>query len=1032
MPGKARTAGRVVTYRPSPFLCQRTTLVIKHGELGSTAPSKAVWPPQENIKGLHKSEPRTFSTLFCSSDLKRISTNWEKKSPTQLWIPPGHAGDGSIQKGRDGERRKEGMESPENEGMKSPESEGRESPENEGMESPESKGTESSESEGTESPENEGTESPENEGMESPESEGTESPESEGTESPESEGMEHLEASQAAGGMLRCPKADTGGVRLMLLSSHHQSIFCGSRTYNRMWRDAQKDLDILLQREKNEFLQPEKDRVEVFDMLATSYIKYLQILRNLEEAHYQLVNQQKQALIRQVLDGVIGRILEIKREMVNLEHSEFHYFIDLLIYLELLPQDLEIPIPRYFIKENLETLQQREKMLDEILLNTGLQTQTPVRAMTVEEAVKAIQIAERARQGRCRMAYMRKIYLKMERRLAKRQGQMGPNPNDAAVSIQKAWRGYSQRKKTQKMREEEMIFLGMSSPSHLPAKSISQMYIKETDALQKKVREIREEVFNKDKLRETEGIYIKETLQHQISQWLIECRHLTGRFPDYPTKKKGGSIALLSEKTPEQIAAELEEKKKMELQEKAKKGEKGKEAEKEKMKGKKPEKKVKKEEEEGWKMAPSNFLSILEEEIRQYKAIWQNRDERWDFIQDHPEVFEDEEREKVEEEIRVQVDELMEEKVKNLKLAVDGEKSSKQKKGGKSQKKEKILRTKISKSEEDPTPDRAIDSLYRELVEEGLLIKAKKVNLSDYIGECNLAGTSLHRGDLEPASSLAGVRQLIGLYGILPLGSQVVHEKGPLVKALLLAGPTGVGKKMLVHAICTETGANLFNLSASNIAGKYPEASDLQLMLHKVLKVAKQLQPSVVWIGETEQIFSKAAGDEEMSPKRLEKILPEFLKALKAKDRVLLVGTTNRPFSANLKPLCRVYQKIILIPRPDYRSRYVLWKHIIWQHGGEITDSLDLSALTKVSDGFTQGDIIQAVQTVLSELRLLQMKRKPLRASEFIGPLAKQDPVYREEDDAFQAWYAKTPLIKARMKALAKSKKGEKGKKPRK
>lgn len=59
-----------------------------------------------------------------------------------------------------------------------------------------------------------------------------------------------------------------------------------------------------------------------------------------------------------------------------------------------------------------------------------------------------------------------------------------------------------------------------------------------------------------------------------------------------------------------------------------------------------------------------------------------------------------------------------------------------------------------------------------------------------------------------------------------------------------------------------------------------------------------------------------------MNPKRLEKILPKFLKALKAQDRVLLVGTTSRPFDANLKPFCKVYQKIILIPRPDYASRF--------------------------------------------------------------------------------------------------------------
>ncbi|NXJ42449.1 DRC11 protein, partial [Ciconia maguari] len=778
-------------------------------------------------------------------------------------------------------------------------------------------------------------------------------------------------------------------------------------TYNKMWTDAQKDLDIQLRREREEFLQPEKDRVKVFNMLATSYIKYMQIFRKLEMAHDQLVHQQKRTVIRQVLDGVIGRILEMKKEMVELENSEFHYIDNILEDLKLLPEDIEVPIPRYFIKEKLEVLQQREKILDQILLNAGLQTQKPLKAMTFEEAIKIIQVAERARQGRCRAAFMKQIYLEEKKdRQTKLQVQMGPHPDDAATCIQKVWHGYIQRKKTEKMREEEMIFLGMSlPPHHLKATSISQMRTGQTNALQGEVQERHEEVFVKDKLRETEGLNIKETLQDQISQCFMECRHIIGKFPDYPTEEAGGSMAILSQKTPEQVAAELAAKEEMALQKKAQKGKKEKE-EKEKAKGKKPQKTGKKEEEEGWKMAPSNFLSIMEEGNSQYKAVWQNRDEGWDFLQDHDlELIKEEKREEVEEEIRVQVDELMQQKLENLKLAVDGEKSDKQKRRRSEKVRQQVRRIQVMS-----LVHRTIDSLYRELVEEGLLIKAKTVNLSDYIGEYSYLGTALRQVDVEPMPSLADVRQLIALYGILPLGSQTVHEKAPLVKALLLAGPTGVGKKMLVHAICTETGANLFNLSASNIAGKYPGKSGLQMMLHMVLKVAKQLQPSVVWIGDTEKIFSKTVpkAEEEMNPKRLEKILPKFLKALKAQDRVLLVGTTNRPFDANVKPFCKVYQKIILIPRPDYASRFgkyfnqVLWKHIILQNGGAITNLLNISCLAKVSDGFTQGHIVQAVQAVLSELRLLQMTRKPLRTAEFMTSLARQDPVYKEEEETFK------------------------------
>ncbi|XP_027561258.1 dynein regulatory complex protein 11 isoform X2 [Neopelma chrysocephalum] len=767
-------------------------------------------------------------------------------------------------------------------------------------------------------------------------------------------------------------------------------------TYCKMWADAQKDLDILLQKEREDFLQPETNLGKVSKMLATSYIQYMEIFRSLAAAYDHLIHQQKRAAIRPVLDGVMGRILEIKMEMVKLDNSECQHLDDLLMELSRPLEDIEIPIPKYFIEENLEVLQQREKTLDEILLNAGLQEQKPAEAMTLAEAIKLIQVAERARQGRSRAVFMRKIYLE-EKRTTKQEEQTGRSPDDAATCIQKVWRGYAQRKRTEKMREEEMIFLGITLPPHLEATSSFQKCAGKVKALQGDVQERQDEASFKEKLRETEGPHIQETLQDQISQCFTECRHITGRFPDYPPEKAGGSKAIFSEKTPEQV------------------------------------------EDEGWKMGPSNFLSTLEEGSSQFKVFWQNRDNESDFLQDHdPELIKEGKREEVEEEIRVQVAELMEEKLRNLKLHVDGEKAGTQKKGGKGEKAGKASgKKKIPEMERDLTPDRTIDSLYQELAEGGLLVKAQAVNLSDYIGSYDCVRSSLRGTGAQPLPSAPDVRQLVALYGILPLGSQMVHENAPLVKSMLLAGPAGVGKKMLVHAICTETGANLFNLTPSNIAGKYPGREGLLMMLHMVLKVGKELQPSVVWIGDTEKMFSKAApkGEEEANSKRLGKMLPQFLKALKPKDRVLLVGTTARPFEANMGPFCKVYQKIILIPTPDYMSRFALWKHFILQNGGAFSSLENLSCLAQVSDGFTQGQILDVVQTVLSELRLLQMARKPLRTVEFATSLARHIPVYKEEQETFEAWYAKTPLGRAWSTAQAereaedgKAKKG-KGKK---
>ncbi|XP_037017403.2 dynein regulatory complex protein 11 isoform X2 [Artibeus jamaicensis] len=827
--------------------------------------------------------------------------------------------------------------------------------------------------------------------------------------------------------------------------------------YNQMWRQTQEALNSLLDKESQKRAEPPRSEVFIFQMLATFYIKYVQIFRNLEDAYDQMVHPQKRTLIRKVLDGVMGRILELKNEMVELELGEFHYFDNILQDLKLTPQQLDIPIPKYFLKEKVEVIKEREKILAQILVDSGVGRpeveKSPARTMPLEEAVKAIQTAERARQGRLRALFMKHIFLQEFKAVQSRiLGERVADVGAAALRIQKVWRGFRQCKRTKLEREEEMVFLGMHPPQLLDEVSDAMIQAQKVTCLRSAVQSKHENNYRqalvtiKDELKLTEGPDIKENLQDQIRRWFIECRNLTGNFPEYPEAEEGGSAVIFSNKTPQQVIEDIIAN--QEEEEKNKKKNKTQEKKAKKKELKKGKKEKDKEEEEAWKMSPSVFLPAIEEGNSVYKDFWKNKDESWNFAQDYdPELIKEEKRKELESEIRVQVDELMRQELKNLKLAVNREKElpakGKKKKGGKNKKKGKKGRKGRKEKDRDLTADRTIESLYKELVEEGLLVQARKVSLSDYIGEYSYLGTTLRQVAVEPMPSLLDVRQLVTLYGVLPLGSAEVHEKAPLVRSLLLAGPSGVGKKMLVHAICNETGANLFNLSADNIAGKYPGKSGLQMMLHLVLKVARQLQPSVVWIGDTEKTFYRKVPSTErmIEPKRLKKHLPKILKLLKPNDRILIVGTTRRPFDAELQALCRVYQKIILVPRPDYASRYVLWRQVIQRFGGVITNTLNISCLAKISDGFTQGHVVQAVRSVLTDRRVRRQPRKPLVAVEFVAALSSQSPVYQEEEDSFKNWYAKTPLGKKRTLALQggnadkakdKGKKGKKGKKERK
>ncbi|XP_010624422.1 dynein regulatory complex protein 11 isoform X3 [Fukomys damarensis] len=774
--------------------------------------------------------------------------------------------------------------------------------------------------------------------------------------------------------------------------------------YNKMWHQTQEALNSLLDKESQHMTEPQRNQVFIFQTLATFYIKYVQIFRNLENIYDQIVHPQKRILIRKILDGVMGRILELKNEMVELELTEFHYFDDILQDLKLAPK-------------------------------------TTVKAMPLEEAVKLIQVAERARQGRLRAIFMKQIYLQEYRaKQARILGEQVADAGAAALRIQKVWRGFHQCKKTEREREEEMVFLGMNPPPHFDEVSPTMKQAERVGHLRSETQMKHEERYRealvaiKSDLQLIEGPDIKESLQDQIRHWFIECRNLTGTFPNYPDAEDGGSAVIFSNKTPEQVIDDILTNQDDEEKNKKKKKEKRKTK---KEKEKKGTKEKTKEEDEVWKMSPSVFLQSLQEGNNLYKDMWMNKDESWNFLQEYdPELIKQEKRKELESEIRIQVDELMRQELKNLKLAVNKEKELPVKEGRKKGKKKgkKTKKGKRGKKDKDLTADRTIESLYKELVEEGLLIQSLKVNLSDYIGEYSYLGTTLRHMSLEPMPSLLDVRQLITLYGILPLGSAAVHEKAPLVKSLLLAGPSGVGKKMLVHAICTETGANLFNLSAANIAGKYPGKSGLQMMLHVVFKVARQFQPSVVWIEDTEKTFYKKVPNAEKlnEPKRLKKQLPKILKLLQPNDRILIVGTTQRPFDAELQSFCKVYEKIILVPRPDYASRYVLWKQIIQRKGGVLTKALNISCLAKVTDGFTQGHIVEVIKDVLTERRIWQQARKPLTAGEFITAITSMSPVYKEEEDCFKDWYAKTPLGKKQALSLTiggKEKEKAKGKK---
>jgi hypothetical protein len=329
--------------------------------------------------------------------------------------------------------------------------------------------------------------------------------------------------------------------------------------YNRQWHSAQQGIGDILEHElPQQPPKPEKDKVVAFYKVATTYIRYTLVFRKLEECYDQMVHPQKRRLIRHMLDGTIGRILEMKQELFSLELLEYSYFDDLLTDMKLTPADVQLPIPRYFLSENAKVLKEREKLLGSILAQMEAQGDTKPEeeaTMSTEEAIQLIQVHERARQGQLRARFMKDIKLQAERdKQVELRGHPKLDKTMAATIIQKMWRGFSQRRAVEAMRAEELVFLGMALPVVKSQRHTAVHLTRKTEEKRHGTQEQYEKEYIealdtvKQRLEETEGPDMKEQMQDQIRQWFIETRDATGKFPDYPDEEEGGSEAIFKKR----------------------------------------------------------------------------------------------------------------------------------------------------------------------------------------------------------------------------------------------------------------------------------------------------------------------------------------------------------------------------------------------------------------------------------------------------------------------------------------------------
>ena len=179
----------------------------------------------------------------------------------------------------------------------------------------------------------------------------------------------------------------------------------------------------------------------------------------------------------------------------------------------------------------------------------------------------------------------------------------------------------------------------------------------------------------------------------------------------------------------------------------------------------------------------------------------------------------------------------------------------------------------------------------------------------------------------------------------------------PAINGVLLYGPPGCGKSLVLESFAEELGFNYSIIKGPEMGHIYQEG--VLDNLQRVFDAAEIKAPFVLCFDELEFIAPNPNADGEegnVTPQ-----ISAFFGMLNecSKKGILVVATTNRPDLID-QSIMRVgcFDRVFFVPQPDFEAR----KDIFMDHlKDRPCEALDFDELAKMSDDFNAGDITEAV-----------------------------------------------------------------------